>query len=324
MRTNIETADKVLGKKYKVLDHGWVSLVDYCGGDEMIENFARTSYGQGTRATSDRRNLIRYLIRNHHSTPIESTELSFSIALPIHVARQLVRHRTFSPINEYSARYSEVPEVIYDKYSFNLQSKNNKQGRKDETIDAENESNYKKSIMENQKEAFGLYNDLLQEGVAREIARMHLPLNTYTYWFCKMDLNNLLKMLKLRCDSHAQEEIRQYAFLIGSLTKLVAPLAFEAWYDYAFAASNWTRLDKQFLHNLNDYVRFHNQYEPFNLLDVKDNQYYISKDEILKIATEVGMSKRELDEFWKKLEVPEYTDFTLDNYEVLDVSEDKE
>lgn len=301
MRSNIKAADEILGIKYKVLDKGYVQLVDYCGGDDMIESFARISYGKGTIKSSDTRNLIRYLISHRHSTPIESTELSFGLALPIHVARQLVRHRTFSPINEYSARYSEVPEVCYENYELNIQSKNNKQGRAEDKIDDTND--FQSQINNIHEQSFTLYQDMLKDGVAKELARMHLPLNSYTYWFCKMDLSNLFKFLSLRLDKHAQWEIRQYAQIIACMTKLVAPIAFEAFYDYHFMGTHFSRLE---LSLLNYQMQLKNSQNPA----INDRDLIAAK------ATELGMSKREIEEFASKLEVKPEQDFSLDKYEL--------
>lgn len=295
-RKNIDAADEILGLKFPVLNNGWVGLVDYCGGDEMIESFARTSYGKGTRPVSDRRALIRYLVSHYHTTPIECTEISFDIALPIHVARQLVRHRTFSPINEYSARYSIVPEVLYEDYELNLQSKNNKQGRNDDIVTEADL--FSDKIKDSHVQAFALYNDMVNAGVAREIARMHLPLNCYTYWFCKMDLNNLFKMLRLRLDSHAQDEIREYAGVIAGIVKRVAPLAFEAFFDYHYCASSFSKFDKELLNVL---------------LDMSHS--YNSPDATLtKKGLELGMTKREIDDFFNKIQPSKFKfeDFDLD------------
>ena len=291
-RLNIEEADEILGLKFPVLDYGWVGLVDYCGGDEMIESFARTSYGKGTRKTNERRGLIRYLINHYHTTPIECTEISFDIALPIHVARQLVRHRTFSPINEYSARYSIVPEVLYENYELNLQSKNNKQGRNEELVDEGDL--FSKEVEESHKKAFELYNKMIESGVAREIARMHLPLNCYTYWFCKMDLNNIFKMLRLRLDSHAQYEIRQFAHVIAGITKRVAPIAFEAWFDYHYCGSSFSKFDKI-------------------LLDGMIGGTYRDINELKTHAESIKMTKREVEDFLKKIKPCEFKleDFDL-------------
>ncbi len=158
-----ELAEAQLYKYRKVLDHGYVGLIDYMGNDESIVQAARCSYGKGTKATSDDETLIRYLFRNKHTTPFEMCEMKFYIAMPIHVARQYLRHRTAS-VNEYSARYSEVPEVTYESYELNKQSKSNKQGRSDELIE---DDFYPGQIKALKEESFGLYHDLIADGCGK-------------------------------------------------------------------------------------------------------------------------------------------------------------
>jgi len=290
----------MLNQYYPVLDNGFVSLVDKMGDDSSIVQAARVSYGAGTKTVSDDRGLIRYLLRQKHTTPIEMMVFKFHIAMPTHCHRQFIRHR-MATTNEYSARYSVVPEIYYDEYSLNLQSKNNKQGRNDSVLDSSED--FKKRINDNEKEAFELYDEMIKAGVAREIARMHLPLNTYTYFYWKIDLHNLLHFLRLRCDSHAQYEIRQYANTLAGIVKQCCPLAFEAWEDYSFYASNWTRLDKKFLQYL--MYRYGSSDYDFDAKMVK--QHYSES----KHHKEIGMSDRELVEFWDKLEEPEVVDFSL-------------
>ncbi len=310
MRKNIETADEILDKYFPVLDYGFLALVDYMGGDESIEKFARVSYGGGTRKVSDTKNLIRYLVRNMHVTPLESTELTFHIGLPIHCARQLIRHRTFS-VNEFSARYSILPDITYTPKpeNFGLQAKNNKQGRSDVEVESEDYDYFMNEIQELRQEAFGLYHKMLDKGVAREVARMDLPLSTYTYWYFKCDANNLMKMLKLRCDGHAQWEIRQYANVIAGMFKRVCPITFEAWYDYMFTASNFTRLDKELLQLIcGDRVAEYDLYD-FNTRAIFGER-----------AKNLGISQREYDEFWAKLAIPESREFDLDLSTAKDAS----
>jgi thymidylate synthase (FAD) len=288
------------------LDNGYVSLIDVMGDDADICQAARVSYGKGTKSISDDRNLIRYLLRHKHTTPFEMVVFKFHIAMPIHAHRQFIRHR-MSTTNEYSARYSVVPEVMYDEYNLNLQSKNNKQGRNDLTLENDYEGKLKDKILTNENQAFSLYNELVEAGVAREVARMHLPLNTYTYFYWKVDLHNLLHFLKLRCDSHAQYEIRQYSNALASLVKVCCPAAFEAWEDYSFYASNFTRLDKQFL----NFVR---------LKEADGNEATPESPDLLRKAEEIGMSKREVTEFFDKLSTPEPICFDLDLSKAKDAS----
>jgi thymidylate synthase (FAD) len=290
----------VLDKYFPVLDYGFVALKEIMGDDSTIEESARVSYGKGTRKVSDTRNLLRYLMRHKHTTPYEMVTLRFHMSMPIHCHRQHIRHR-MSSTNEFSSRYSEVPELMYEDYKLNLQSTNNKQGRSNDELDIVQSGWIKSQIEGNSEFAFNLYNQCIKGGVAREIARMHLPLNTYTYFYWKIDLHNLFHYLKLRCDSHAQYEIRQYANTMAGIVKAVCPLAFEAWYDYSFQAVNFTRLDRVLQQRISVYKE-DEQYATIN----KNNE------SLVKISQEIGMSSREFDEFWHKLSVPDPQSFDLD------------
>ncbi|HSJ09961.1 MAG TPA: FAD-dependent thymidylate synthase [Longimicrobiales bacterium] len=239
--TNAE-AEEVLGQYFPVLDHGFVSLVDYMGGDDSIERAARVSYGYGTRRTSQTRGLIRYLRRHRHTTPSEMVELTFHCAMPMFVARQWIRHRTAN-VNEYSGRYSLVPLLFYSpsEQDFALQSAQNNQGRSDVPADA---ALYRAAMERWERmraESAGAYGWLVGEDVAREIARIELPLSTYTQWYWKIDLHNLLHFLTLRVDAHAQLEIRAYAEVMAGIVKRVAPLSYEAWIDYDVAGAHFSR-----------------------------------------------------------------------------------
>ncbi|NJD10565.1 MAG: FAD-dependent thymidylate synthase, partial [Gemmatimonadetes bacterium] len=231
-------AEEILGGYFPVLDHGFVSLVDYMGSDESIEQAARVSYGYGTRHTSLTRGLIRYLRRHRHTTPSEMVELKFHCAMPIFVARQWIRHRTAN-VNEYSGRYSLIPLVFYRPRpaDFALQSAANNQGRQDA---AAGDAAYRAAVEQWDRlrtEASAVYAWLVGQDVARELARIDLPLSTYTQWYWKIDLHNLLHFLTLRIDPHAQFEIRAYAEVIAGIVKRVAPLSYEAWLDYQVAGA---------------------------------------------------------------------------------------
>lgn len=230
-------------KEIKVLDHGFVRLVDYMGTDQSIENAARVSYGEGTRKVSEIRGLIRYLIRHKHTTPLEMVEFKFHAKMPIFVARQWVRHRTAS-INEYSARYSVLDKEYYIPKPEHIQpqSKSNNQGR--EGIFRNDVSDMIiEDLKEHSERAYALYEQLLEDnkllqnnsstsGLTRELARMVLPLNFYTQWYWKINLHNLFHFLKLRMDSHAQFEIQEYARAIYKLIKPIVPIACEAFENY--------------------------------------------------------------------------------------------
>jgi len=232
-RPTSPAAEEILGGYFPVLDHGFVSLVDYLGTVEDIERAARVSYGYGTRKRSATRGLIRYLRRHAHTTPSEMVELKFHCAMPIFVARQWIRHRTAS-VNEYSGRYSLMPLLFYEPQagSFALQSASNNQGRQESPAPPEIYAEAIERWERIRAEASDTYGWLVQEDVAREIARIDLPLSTYTQWYWKIDLHNLLHFLRLRVDPHAQWEIQEYGRVMAGMLERVAPLSYEAWLDY--------------------------------------------------------------------------------------------
>ncbi len=214
------------------LDHGFVGLINHMGSDETIEFATRMSYGEGTRAVSDRRNLIRYLVRHYHTSPLEMGELVFHIKLPIFVMRQLVRHRTAS-LNEYSARYSELTDEIYviPEERVQEQSATNKQG----SGDAMGEDEAERIIQAIQKShaiSLDTYRELLDSGLSRELARGVMPTNGYTEVVWKIDLNNFFKTAFLRLDKHAQEEVRVLLEIMFTAAKPLFPIAFQAFEDY--------------------------------------------------------------------------------------------
>ena len=232
-----------------VLDHGFVRAIDYMGDDAAIVQAARVSYGKGTKAARDDRGLIRYLMRHWHSTPFEMCEIKLHVKLPIFVARQWIRHRTAN-VNEISARYSILDREIYVPAPEHLaaQSAANRQGR-GAVLEGAEAARALAVLRDDAARAFDHYEELLNErdgapidpnraGLARELARMNLTLNTYTQWYWKTDLHNLLHFLRLRADAHAQYEIRVYADAIAALTKAWAPLAYEAFEDYRLNAAH--------------------------------------------------------------------------------------
>jgi len=250
-RTVVPDAEEILGGYFPVLDHGFVSLIDYMGSDESIEQAARVSYGFGTRKTSLTRGLIRYLRRHRHTTPSEMVELKFHCAMPMFVARQWIRHRTVS-VNEYSGRYSLMPLLFYtpDYEDFAVQSASNRQGREGEPA---TRSVYDEAVVRWESvraSASDAYTWLVAEDVARELARIDLPLSTYTQWYWKIDLHNLFHFLSLRADPHAQWEIQEYAKVIAGMMKRVAPLSYEAWLDYEFCGEHLSHGELEVLRQL--------------------------------------------------------------------------
>ncbi len=235
-------AEEILDKEFKVLNHGFIRLVDYMGGDESIVQAARVSYGKGTKTVSEDRTLIRYLMRHQHTTPFEMVEFKFHVKLPIFVARQWIRHRTAN-VNEYSGRYSIMPEEFYvpDESVIKYQSQTNKQGRDSEEVPAEIRKRVLQILLEEQKNAFNGYKEMLDYNIARELARINLPLSLYTQWYWKIDLHNLFHFLKLRLDQTAQYEIRMYAEKMAEIVKAVVPIAYEAFEDYVLKSITFSK-----------------------------------------------------------------------------------
>ena len=243
-RVTAPELEAVLYKPIEVLDHGFIRVIDYMGDDSSIVQSARVSYGKGTKKISNDKGLIKYLMRHRHSTPFEMCEIKFHIKLPIFIARQWIRHRTAN-VNEYSARYSILDKEFYIPSAENLaaQSASNNQGRGDALTDDE-ASNVIQILKKDAEQTYSNYETLLNEssegniidesksGIARELARMNLTLNTYTQWYWKIDLNNLLHFLALRADDHAQYEIRVYADAMLDIVKKWVPLTYEAFEDY--------------------------------------------------------------------------------------------
>ena len=243
-RVTAPELEAVLYQPIEVLDHGFVRVIDYMGDDSSVVQSARVSYGKGTKKISNDKGLIKYLMRHRHSTPFEMCEIKFHIKLPIFIARQWIRHRTAN-VNEYSARYSILDKEFYIPSAKNLaaQSQINNQGRGDALTDDE-ASNVSQILKNDAEQTYANYETLLNEnssggvldegksGIARELARMNLTLNTYTQWYWKIDLNNLLHFLALRADDHAQYEIRVYADVMLDLVKKWVPLTYEAFEDY--------------------------------------------------------------------------------------------
>ena len=234
----------------QVLDHGFVALVDSMPrlvpegqtADQAIVQAARVSYGEGTKKLTEDRGLVRYLLRHRHTTPFEMVEFKFHVAMPIFVARQWIRHRTAN-VNEYSARYSIVPDKFYRPTLDNVrkQSTTNRQGG-EETIEVETAESFLE-LLEDSEKLYARYLELTEQGVARELARAALPVSVYTEWYWKCDLHNLLHFLSLRMDPHAQQEIRVYAEAMYELIKPICPVACEAFEQYRMEGLHLTKLE---------------------------------------------------------------------------------
>jgi thymidylate synthase (FAD) len=242
--------EKVLYEAIPVLDHGFIRVIDYMGDDSSIVQSARVSYGKGTKKVSTDEGLIRYLMRHWHSTPFEMCEIKYHVKLPIFIARQWIRHRTAN-VNEYSARYSILDKEFYipAKEQLSAQSNNNRQGRGD-LITGQQADEVLKILKDDAVRTYDNYEKMLNErfdgtvidekksGLARELARMNLTLNSYTQWYWKTDLLNLMNFLFLRGDSHAQYEIRVYAEKMLDTVKKWVPITHSAFLDYRVGAAH--------------------------------------------------------------------------------------
>jgi thymidylate synthase (FAD) len=247
-RPTVPALEEILYLALPVLDHGFVRVIDYMGDDAAIVQAARVSYGRGTRKLREDQGLIRYLMRHWHTTPFEMCEIKYHVKLPIFVARQWVRHRTAN-INEYSARYSVLDREFYLPAPDQLaaQATANRQGRGD-VLDAEEAQQVLALLHRDAERCHDDYLWMLNEdddggivdpdrqGLARELARMNLTLNTYTQWYWKIDLHNLMHFLRLRADPHAQAEIRAYADVMLDTLRRWVPAAFEAFQEYRLGA----------------------------------------------------------------------------------------
>lgn len=279
MEKSVTKQIDVIGDERYVPIHneGFVGLIECMGSDESIEQSARVSYSKGTRKVSDTRNLLRYLINHKHTSPAEQASVRFHVKLPIFIARQWVRHRT-AKLNEMSLRYSEASDDFYipsDDY-IKKQSKNNKQGR-DGDLSPEDLIKFRDILQQNNTDSYNRYKQAVDMGVARELSRVMLPVNLYTEWYWKIDLHNFMHFSKLRMDSHAQMEIRDYASAMFGMVKQKFPILTEAFEDYSLNAVNFSAGEMRMLrsgHSIGDLSRHYESY---------------------------GLSKREFEEYCNKL-----------------------
>ena len=280
----------------KIHDHGFVGLVDHMGSDAAIVEAARVSYQTGTKATRTDRALIRYLMRHKHTSPLEMCEVKLHIRAPIFVLRQWIRHRTAS-VNEESGRYSEIREMFFSPALGDLapQSLDNKQGREGE-FPLHKQKDIRNVIEANNEYSFASYKALLGEDLARELARITLPLTAYSSLYWKIDLHNLLHFLTLRTDSHAQKEIRDYADAILDIIRPLFPYAVEAWEDYQQQAKMLSRMDLDLLAALIRRSNIKTQW-----IDMVEE----ARGEKV-LAEKFGMSGRELRDFVLLLDLPDF------------------
>ena len=299
-RPTSPSAEEILGLYFPVLDHGFVSLVDYMGTDECIERAARVSYGYGTRQTSQTRGLLRYLRRHLHTTPSEMIEFKFHCSMPMFIARQWIRHRSAN-VNEYSGRYSLMPMLFYtpSEEQLQTQSRQNNQGRSGTVVESAKYSEAVRRWNEIREKSREAYEWMTLEDIARELARIDLPLSTYTQWYWKIDLHNLLHFLKLRVDSHAQWEIQEYGRVMAGMLKRVAPLSYEAWIDYDVCGGRVSRMELDVLRQL-----IRTEGDTLRAQDGKSLDPAALADR--------GLAKREAAELLQKLEPKPVPDFELD------------
>ncbi len=261
-RVTVPDLEEILYEAISILDHGFIRVVDYMGDDTSIVQAARVSYGKGTKKVSTDAGLIKYLMRHWHSTPFEMCEIKYHVKLPIFIARQWIRHRTAN-VNEYSARYSILDKEFYLPAPEHLaaQSQNNRQGRGN-ILDGEKAKKVLELLKGDAEQTYNNYETMLNErydgsvidqnssGLARELARMNLTLNTYTQWYWKTDLLNLMNFLRLRADHHAQYEIRAYADAMLDTVKKWVPITYDAFMDYRVGGTEVSAKGKEVLKKL--------------------------------------------------------------------------
>ena len=261
-RVTVAELENILYEAIPILDHGFIRVIDYMGDDTSIVQAARVSYGKGTKKVSTDSGLIKYLMRHWHSTPFEMCEIKYHVKLPIFIARQWIRHRTAN-VNEYSARYSILDKEFYLPAVENLaaQSQSNRQGRGD-ILTGDQAKKVLDLLKKDAEQTYDNYETMLNErydgsvidekqvGLARELARMNLTLNTYTQWYWKTDLLNLMNFLRLRADHHAQYEIRAYADAMLDTVKKWVPITYDAFMDYRVGGTEVSSKGKKIIQNL--------------------------------------------------------------------------
>ena len=247
-RILVPAAEELLDKEIAVLDHGFVRLVDYMGGDARIVQAARVSYGDGTKTVREGGALIGSLLRNRHTSPFEQVIFTFHVKMPIFVARQWIRHRT-ARLNEISGRYSVMRDEFYlpREHEVRYQSSSNKQGSDAREVPADLRRRVLDLLGSSQARAYDEYEELLADDVARELARINLPLSLYTEMYWQIDLNNLFHFLRLRMDWHAQYEIRVYGDAMARIAKAVCPLAYDAFEEHILHGRNFAKSEIEVL-----------------------------------------------------------------------------
>ncbi|MEB3224021.1 MAG: FAD-dependent thymidylate synthase [Candidatus Sericytochromatia bacterium] len=249
-RISIPEADEIVDHPFPVLDKGFVRLVDYMGGDARVVQSARVSYGEGTKTVREDAGLINYLMKNAHTSPFEQVVLTFHMKLPVFVARQVIRHRT-ARLNEISGRYSVMKDEFYVPAPERVQAQSevNKQGS-GEALPPEVAHQVRETLIAEQAEVYAHYEGFLAQDVARELARVNLPLSLYTEWYWQIDLHNLFHFLRLRLDWHAQAEVRAYAEAMAGIARRVAPLCYQAFEEHVLEGRRFSRKELEALRAL--------------------------------------------------------------------------
>ncbi len=305
-RPTVLALERLLYNPIPILDHGFVYPTDYMGDDAAICRSARVSYGRGTRKVSEDTSLIRYMFRHEHQSPFEMCVIQFHVKLPIFVARQWIRHRA-SAFNEYSARYSILDKEFYipEPAQLAAQSTSNRQGRGD-VLQGDEATEVLDLLRDDANRNYEHYTQMLNDpsdpnynpehdGLARELARMNLTLNTYTQWYWRIDLRNLFHFLGLRADAHAQYEIRVYAEKILEIVQAWVPIAAQAFYDYQHQAATFSRME---LNILRDVFAKTNAWETFV------QSHGVLAGQQAALTQHYGLSKREMDEFLTRIQSP--------------------
>ena len=263
-------------KTINCLDKGFVRLVDWMGSDQRIVQSARVSYGEGTKTVREDKGLIDYLMRHAHTSPFEQVQFTFHVKMPIFVARQIVRHRT-AKLNEISGRYSILKDEFYEPDVSRMvkQSKDNKQGSSEELL--EDAESFLQSVKDEQFEMYDNYTEYIQGGMAKEMARINLPLAIYTEWYITFDLHNLFHFLKLRLDSHAQYEVRVYADAKYNLIKDIVPFACEAFEKHVINGRKFSGDEMELIKS------------------------FLSEDRVKDLASNAGWKTSQINELIKKL-----------------------
>ncbi len=297
---HVSELDEILGVPFKVLDDGFVRVVDYMGSDQSVVQAARVSYGKGTKKVNEDRGLIRYLMRHRHTTPFEMCEIKFHLRVPMDCWRQWIRHRTAN-VNEYSTRYSLAIDATQTTKpdEWRLQSKSNKQGSEG-YIDSSLGKEFSDEELKLQNMTREIYNRRIEAGIAREQARKDLLLSTYTEAYWKIDLHNLLHFLSLRMEPHAQLEIRQYARIIGEkIVKKWVPLTWEAFEDYVLNSLMFSKLELSLLELIanNNVDAAIKTAEGFNWLKRKDDGTF--KQNLERVEFENKLKKINMKAPWQ-------------------------